>query len=75
MMTKETALATARDYVKNNGKREAKIHVVEMTSMRNHLKDQLATRRSEHYVETRSAMVAEYDMLIEAFNEVIEQTY
>lgn len=75
MMTKETALATARDYVKTHDKREAKVHVAEMTSMRNYIKDQLAVRRDEHYARTRTLMVAEYDLLIEAFNEVIEQTY
>lgn len=41
MMTKETALATARDYVKLHDKREARVHVAEMTNMRNYLKDAL----------------------------------
>lgn len=72
MMTKETALATARDYVKLHDKREAKVHVAEMTSMCNYIKNQLTVRRDEHYVRTRTLMVAEYDLLIEAFNEVIK---
>ncbi len=75
MMTKETALATARDYVKLHDKREAITHVAEMTSMRNYLTDQLKVHGNAHYVETRTRMKQEYDMLIEAFNEVIEQTY
>ena len=75
MMTKETALATARDYVKLHDKREARVHVAEMTSMRNYLADQLKVRGDTRYVETRTRMKQEYDVLIEAFNEVIEQTY
>lgn len=63
MMTKETALATAR------------VHVAEMTNMRNYLKDALDAGRGGQYAETRTRMKQEYDMLIEAFNEVIEQTY
>lgn len=74
-MTKETALATARDYVKLHDKREARVHVAEMTNMRNYLKDALDTGRGGQYAETRTRMKQEYDMLIEAFNEVIEQTY
>lgn len=75
MMTKETALATARDYVKLHDKRETITHVAEMTSMRNYLADQLKVHGNARYVETRTRMKQEYDMLIEAFNEVIEQTY
>ncbi len=75
MMTKETALATARDYVKLHDKREVITHVAEMTNMRNYLKDALDTGRGGQYAETRTRMKQEYDMLIEAFNEVIEQTY